>query len=196
MDEKKVMEELKKQAGDEISINEDMFKDGALDSSTDEMTVDELADIASPGMGMPSMTIDEKMELLGLTKDQVIDMIISLSDDGYIEDDVSIFGGKFSAKFRTSKLTDTKRFIDMFDAMDINTQAKTEYYLNLYALASILLEFNGKKVDEEVDGDVIRRASWIEKNIPTPIYKTLIDEANKFHQKIELLNSKEVADFF
>jgi hypothetical protein len=128
-----------------------------------------------------------------MTKDDVIDMIMQLSDDGYIKDEVSLFGGKFKARFKTAKLTDTKKFVDVFDGMNARTAAKAEYYLNLYSLAAVLNEFNGKELPQD---DIIERAKWIEDTIPVPVYKALIDEANKFHAKIEILNSEEVSDFF
>lgn len=192
----KILEELRQQAGDEISIDEAAFKKvEKLETETemDLAALGEEAEHVSPTLNIPTKSIEEKMEELGMSKDIAIDMIMMLSDSGYIEEDLSLFGGRFKAKFRTAKITDSKRFVDLFDALEINTQAKGEYYLNLYSLASILIEFNGKKLD---DGDITARAKWIEEELPVPIYKTLIEKGNEFHSKIEILNSDEVADFF
>ncbi len=194
--EDKVLEELKRQAGDEIIVSNDVFqtvKNAEDKNSEDLASLGEAGPSVDPSLDIPKQTIEERLNDIGLSKDMAIEMILELSDTGYIEEDVTMFGGKFKAKFRTAKITDSKKFVDLFDSMDINTQAKGEYYLNLYALASILIEFNGEKLDES---DVVARAEWIEEKLPVPIYKGLIDRANKFHAKIELLNSDEVADFF
>lgn len=196
-DQDKILKELMKQAGDKIVVDDEKFK--TVEEMT-EINKKELKEIGEsvkhvdPGYDIEKLSIEERMEKVGLSKDEAIDMIMMISTDGYIEHRVSIFGGKFKATFRTAKITDTKKFVEIFDEISINTQAKAEYYLNLYALASILVEFNGKKVEE--GSDIVARASWIEENLPVPVYKTLLDEANDFHEKVELLNSKEVADFF
>lgn len=195
--EDKVLEELKKQAGDSIVVDEGKFKNEEEMKEINKKDLSSLGDLAEgidPGFDIPSLSIEERMEKVGMSKDTAIDMILMLSDDGFIKEEVKLFGGKFKATFKTAKITDSKRFVEIFDEMNVNTQAKAEYYLNLYALASILVEFNGKEVDH--DDDVTNRAEWVEENIPVPIYKALLAEANKFHEKIELLNSKEVADFF
>ena len=194
--EKEILKELKEQAGSEIKDDNEYFMDLDKMKSENEKDLDTLgaaADDIDPGFDIPAKTIEEKMHDAGLSKDTAIDMILELSDNGYIEEEVRLFGGKFTAKFKTAKLLDSKAFVDVFDAMDINTQAKGEYYLNLYALASVLIEFQDEKLNQE---DVRDRAKWIENNLPVPIYKNLISKANDFHAKIELLGSDEVANFF
>ena len=193
--DKLAMDALAGSAGiDGIEIDSSAFSDGNSTENLEganEETIDSLVDKLNEEN--EELTIEEKLKRIGITKDQAIDYIMQLSDNGFVEEDISIFGGKFKAKFKTAKISDTRKFVELFDAMDINTQAKAEYYLNLYALASILEEYNGNKLEAD---DIVERADWIEEHIPVPVYKTLLFEANKFHAKIELLGSEEIADFF
>jgi len=184
---------LSSSAGEGMKIDSSVFSGKPTDSedNTNEPSLDELAKELETQQEESS--IEEKMERLGMTKDQAIDYIMQLSDNGYVEDSVSIFSGKFKALFRTAKISDTRRFVEMFDELDINTQSKAEYFLNLYSLASILRKYRDTSLE---DMDIHERAKWIEDNLPTPIYKALLIEATKFHAKIELLGSEEVADFF
>ena len=134
-----------------------------------------------------------QMKNLGLTKDDIIDMVLQLSDDGYIEEEVRILDGKITALFRTSKMKDSREFVETFDEMNVNTRVKTEYYINLFALASVLARYK----DQVLSGmTIIERIRWIEDNLDAPIYKILLDKSSKFLEKIELLSSEEVADFF
>jgi hypothetical protein len=120
-------------------------------------------------------------------------MVLQLSDDGYIEEEVRILDGKITALFRTSKMKDSREFVETFDEMNVNTRVKTEYYINLFALASVLARYK----DQVLSGmTIIERIRWIEDNLAAPIYKILLDKSSKFLEKIELLSSEEVADFF
>ncbi len=194
--ETEALDELKAVAGEGLQIDESKFKtveEIENENSADLAELEKVGEDISPNILEKKKTIEEKMEELGMSKDIAIDMIMELSDSGYITEKFTLFGGKFTAEFKTAKIADTKRFVDLFDAMDVNTQAKAEYYLNLYALASILDNFNGDFLDSD---DIVARANWIEEKIPVPLYKKLLDTANKFHAKIELLSSEEVANFF
>jgi len=184
---------LSESAGEQMKVDASFFSDKPTNDKNDnnEPSLDDLA--KSLEDQQKELSIEEKMERLGITKDQAIDYIMQLSDNGYVEDSVSIFSGKFKAVFRTAKISDTRKFVEMFDELDINTQSKAEYFLNLYSLASILIKYNDINL---VENDIHERAKWIEDNLPVPIYKALLVEATKFHAKIELLGSEEVADFF
>ena len=187
--DKDLLKELEIQTGGPVNIDDSKFE-------VREETEDDLASLEtkSAGIEMPEEpTIEEKMAAVGISKDEVVEMILQLSDDGFIERDISFFGGKFKAKFKTSTLNDTKDFISMFDKLEASTQAKAEYYMNLYSLAAILNSYNEH---ETLSDDIIERAKWIENHIPVPIYKALLAEASKFHSSIEVLNEKEVASFF
>jgi hypothetical protein len=120
-------------------------------------------------------------------------MVMQLSDYGYIEEEVSILNGKIKAVFRTSKMKDSREFVETFDKMNVNTRVKTEYYINLFALASVLIKYK----DEDLSSlSIIERIRWIEDNLAAPIYKILLDKSSVFLEKIELLSSDEVANFF
>ena len=138
-------------------------------------------------------TFEQRMKRLKITKDDIFDMVMQLSDDGYIEEDVSILNGKITAVFRTSKMKDSREFVETFDKMNINTRVKTEYYINLFALASVLVQYKNEDLSEM---SIIERIRWIEDNLASPIYKILLDRSSIFLEKVELLSSEEVADFF
>jgi len=198
MKDSEIMEALEEQAGEEKNKSSMEFDSSAFsEEKTEEpggADYQEQPEGPIPGIDVPKpMTIAQAMEELGISKDEVIAMILDLTDKGFIEEEEELFHGKVKIKFRTSKLSDSGKFIDMFDGLTINKQAKAEYFLNLYSLTGILAEYNGEDL---WDMEVNDRAEWVSDNIPVPIYRFLLEKATKFHAKIELLGSKEVADFF
>lgn len=138
-------------------------------------------------------TFEERMDEVGLSRDEAIDLILQLTDNGYIEEVISIFGGKVVCIVRSPKMIDSANFIDLLDEEQMNTPAKVEFYLNLYSMAAVLMKYNNNNLS---DMDIKERSQWIEENIPTVIYKAILPKVQKFHLKIELLSSDEVADFF
>lgn len=137
--------------------------------------------------------IEAELEALGISKDEVIDLIFQLTDDGYIDEHVSLFGGRLRAVFKSPKMIDSAKFIDMMDDEEMNTPAKVEFYINLYSLAAILVKYKDVDLSKK---DIRDRVKWIEENIPTVMYKAILPKAMEFHRKIELLSSEEVANFF
>jgi hypothetical protein len=90
-------------------------------------------------------------------------------------------------------MRDSRDFVETFDNMNIKTEVKSEYYINLFALASVLLKYQ----DEDFsDMSIIERIQWIEDNMSSPVYKMLLARGTLFLEKVDLLSSKEVADFF
>jgi hypothetical protein len=120
-------------------------------------------------------------------------MILQLSDQGYIEESIEVLGGAITATFRTSKMRDSRQFVETFDQMDISTRVKTEYYINLFALGSVLVRYRDQDLS---DLDIIERIRWIEDNLAAPIYKALLNQSSIFLEKTELLTDEQVARFF
>ncbi len=137
--------------------------------------------------------IEAEMEKLGMSKDVVMDLIFQLTDDGYIEEQILLFGGRLKAVVRSPKMVDSAEFIDMMDEEQMNTPAKVEFYINMYSVAAVLVKYGKEDLSEM---SIKERVEWIEKNIPTVLYKVLLPDVMKFHQKIEILSSEKVADFF
>ena len=193
-----IMEELKKQAGEEAEIKIDAGAFAEKEESTDEAS-EKKDDEAPKEQANPlsqknrTLSVDEAMSKLGISKEDVFELIMEISDNGFIREEHELFGGAVKVEFKTSTLKDSSSFINLFDGLAINTQAKAEYYLNLYSVAGILEMYKDTDLSEM---EVTERAGWVEENIPTPIYKTILREAAKFHMKIEILGSEEVADFF
>jgi hypothetical protein len=125
--------------------------------------------------------------------DDIERMILELSDKGYVEEDVKIMGGKIKVTFRTSKMKDSRDFVETFDNMNIKTPVKSEYYINLFALASVLVKYQDTDLSEY---SILERIRWIEENMAAPVYKILLSRCTIFLEKIDLLSSKEVIDFF
>ncbi len=140
---------------------------------------------------MPSIT--ERMEAVGLAKDTAIDMILQLTDVGYIKEDFSMLGGRVTMSLKSPKVLDSARFINLFDEVEMNTQAKVEFYLQLYSVAAVLDSFRGNDLSTM---EIKEKTIWIEENIPTVLYKVLTPKVQDFNEKIELLSSEEVASFF
>jgi hypothetical protein len=90
-------------------------------------------------------------------------------------------------------MVDSANFIDVMDEEQMNTPAKVEFYLNLFSVAAIMVRYNSKNMEKMTIED---RASWIEENIPTILYRMLLPKALDFHRKLDILSSEEVADFF
>jgi hypothetical protein len=180
---------------DELFSEVDQIKEEKIPTLEDEFKkLDREREVAKTGGDLANANrFEYQMKNLGLTKDDIIDMVLQLSDDGYIEEEVRILDGKITALFRTSKMKDSREFVETFDEMNVNTRVKTEYYINLFALASVLARYK----DQVLSGmTIIERIRWIEDNLDAPIYKILLDKSSKFLEKIELLSSEEVADFF
>jgi len=174
--------------GISISNNEDASAEIDMIQETVHVGEDRLSKVMDK-----KESIEDKLKELGLSKDEVMDMIFQLTDDGYIEERVSLYGGRLTALFRSPKMIDTAIFIDIMDEEEMNTPAKVEFYVNLYSLASILIRYKG----ENLEGMSIKeRAKWIEENIPTALYKVILKKGLEFLRKVELLSSEEVANFF
>jgi len=180
---------------DELFSEVDQIKEEKIPTLEDEFKkLDEEREAAKTvGDLANANSFEYRMKSLGLTKDDIMDMVLQLSDDGYIEEEVRILDGKITALFRTSKMKDSREFVETFDEMNVNTRVKTEYYINLFALASVLARYKDQILS---DMTIIERIRWIEDNLAAPIYKILLDKSSKFLEKIELLSSEEVADFF
>ena len=180
---------------DELFSEVDQIKEEKIPTLEDEFKkLDEEREAAKTvGDLANANSFEYRMKNLGLTKDDIMDMVLQLSDDGYIEEEVRILDGKITALFRTSKMKDSREFVETFDEMNVNTRVKTEYYINLFALASVLARYKDQILS---DMTIIERIRWIEDNLAAPIYKILLDKSSKFLEKIELLSSEEVADFF
>lgn len=140
---------------------------------------------------MPS--VRQKMEDIGLSKDSAIDLILQLTDTGYIEESFSLLGGRVKGVLRSPKMKDSASFVDVFDETDMNTQAKVEFYLALFSAAAVLHSYGDNLLGEM---SIKERTKWIEENIPTVIYKVMLPSIQKFNEQIELLSSQEVSDFF
>ncbi len=138
-------------------------------------------------------TFEEKMSDAGMSKDSAIDLILQLADTGYIEEQISLFGGRIVCSVKSPKMIDSAKFIDMLDEEEMNTPAKVEFYLNLYSMSAILTRYGDTDLSEL---SMRQKTKWIEENIPTVMYKSLLPKIQKFHLKIELLSSDEVANFF
>ncbi len=138
-------------------------------------------------------TFEEKMLDAGMSKDLAIDMILQLADTGHVEEQISLFGGRIVCKVKSPKMIDSAKFIDMLDEEEMNTPAKVEFYLNLYSMSAILIKYGDTDLSEL---SMRQRTKWIEEHIPTVMYKSLLPRIQKFHLKIELLSSDEVANFF
>jgi hypothetical protein len=133
------------------------------------------------------------MKSIGLSKDEVVDSILQLTDDGYIEDTINFLKGRIKTVFRSPKMIDSADFIDMLDEEQMNTPAKVEFYVNLFSLAAVLVHYNDKDM---VTMRIEDRVSWIEENVPTVIFRIILPKALEFHTKLDILSSEEVADFF
>ena len=138
-------------------------------------------------------SFEDKLKRLQIDRDDISDMILQLSDQGYIEENIAVLGGTITATFRTSKMRDSRQFVETFDQMDISTRVKTEYYINLFALGSVLIRYKDHDLS---DLDIIERIRWIEDNLAAPIYKALLNQSSIFLEKTELLTDEQVARFF
>ena len=193
MNDQEILDKLKKQAEEEssegtITIDKNAFPDNEPETKDEnESSIDEKENTKEV------YTFEDKLEYLKMSKDDIMSMILEISDNGYIEEKTSVFGNNIEVMFKSSSLGNSEDFIEMFDKLTVNTQAKAEYYLNLYSLASILVKYKGKDIEYLGVED---RAGWIRDNIPVPIYKTLLRESSNFHSKIEMLSSEDVRDFF
>ena len=145
-------------------------------------------------------TATQAMERLGMSKDVAIDWIFQLSDKGYVEEKFVEFSGRISAVFRAQDVGDSAEFIELMDDEDMTSPARIAFFLNLYSVAIILHSYNGEPVGGWMEKDkassLQKRAEWVKENIPTAIFSILLKKAKDFHQKMDLLASPEVADFF
>ena len=155
------------------------------ESSEESQLVDKTNDIRS------------RIKEIGLSEDEVIDLIFQLTDYGYIEETVSLFKGRVKALFRSPKVIDSVSFIDKLDEEQIETPAKAEFYMGLYSLAAILEGYQDRRIKQDLSSLSLEdRVKWIEENLSTVVYQALLREGKKFHNKLELLMREEVADFF
>ena len=180
----------------EQAFGEKKVEDLNLESSTPKVvsTEDEqaLSENSENTEEANETLFESEMRLLKMDKDDILDMILQLSDNGEIRKNVSAFGGRVEAVLVSTKLSDTREFVTFFDKLGAKTQVMIDYYYNIYTLAQFLTEYKG----ETLDTDIHKKVKFIENTIPVPVYKSLHKEALKFARKSELLTFDEVADFF
>ncbi len=170
------------------NINKEPAEDKSIENKKSYQDRDEESQVEDK-----ALFFEKQMEDAGLSKDSAIDLILQLTDSGRISEEVSLFNGRIKCQLESPKMIDSSSFIDLIDEEDMKTTAKVEFYLNLFSMAAILIEYNGNNIKEL---SLKQRVEWIETNIPTVIYKVLLPKIQKFHLKIELLSSEEVANFF
>ena len=133
-----------------------------------------------------------QLKELGIGKDDVLDMAIQLVETGYVEEKGALLGGKITFVFRSGKMEDSREFVDLFEALSVTKQTTVDYNFNVNTVGLILREFNG-----ESTGDTVQeRSKYIEKNVPMPIFRKLLKEANSFGKKVGLLSEDDISLFF
>lgn len=132
------------------------------------------------------------MQTLELSKDDIIDMAIQIAEKGFVEENVTILGGKIALVFTSGKMEDNRDFVDIFENLDARLQTTVDYKFNVYTVGLIVTKYNG----ESTGNTVKERGEFIEKNVPMPIFKKILTMVSSFGRKIELLSEDEASVFF
>ena len=172
-----------REVADDDKTNDSVSKTAFADRDNDE--VDDIEDITE--------TVEDKMTALGISKDQVMEMILQLTDDGFIEEALSFFKGRITIVLRSANMRTSSEFMMLLDDESLQSPAKIEYFLSLYSAAAVLEKYNDTDLSQM---SVAERVDWIEVHVPTVIFKIINEKITAFHKKIEILGSDEVANFF
>ncbi len=140
-----------------------------------------------------TIDIETRMKNLGMSKDEAMDLIFQLTDDGYIEESYSFFKGRIKIKVRSASMGRSTEFMSLISEDDMESPIKIEFFMGLFSLAAVLVQYNDTDLSKM---SVEKRVEWIEENIATILYKIISEKVKEFHEKIDILGSEEVANFF
>lgn len=136
--------------------------------------------------------LESEMDSLGISKDDVLDMVLEIVDNGKYSEEFSKMGGKIKFKLESVKMKETRAFISAFEELNPRVDTTATYYFNIYTVAMVLKEFQGESTGDSLEA----RKVYIESNIPSPLFSILLKEANAFGHKVGIVSHPEVATFF
>jgi hypothetical protein len=186
-------EELIKGIG--IDLDDSLFEDkeNKKEETTEEKKeLNEEKTETKEMLDVNPITLEERLEKEGVTKNDLIEYVIQIADDGYLKETGSIFNNKIEFEFRTSLLSSSRDYLNFFEKNKIETQSLVEYYINLYSLASILYMYRGEILPASIED----RTKWIENTLIGPVYAAMVARSNKFHARLDLVVSAEAESFF
>jgi len=135
---------------------------------------------------------EREMDSLNLTKDDIIDMAVQIAENGYIEEEGSLLGGKVTFTMRSGKMEDTKEFVSIFENLNATKQTTVDYSFNINTVGLLVVKYNG-----EDTGDTVRdRAAFMEENIPMPVFKKILRDTQLFGRKADLISDEQASLFF
>lgn len=136
--------------------------------------------------------IEREMDNLNLSKDDVLDMVLEIIENGKYTEDFSAIGGKIKFRLESVKMNETRAFISAFEELNPRVDTTATYYFNIYTVAMVLKEFQGESTGDSLEA----RKVYIEANVPSPLFSILLREANSFGRKVGIISHPEVATFF
>lgn len=198
-------------------INENMFTEEKEENVEDKNTnvLDETKTQQEKMLEELNKPIDEILKEIGKTKDDVYNAIIQLIDTETYEEELSFMDGKLIFKFKAPLPATTDAVYAIMEDKYSLSLNRFDFTYNLLTIASILVSFKGKNLNEEClkilkdknidieSMDPIEKeiailkckAQKIESTIPLPIYQLLSQEAAKFHKFVYILGREDVMDF-
>jgi len=134
----------------------------------------------------------ESIKECGYTVKDIEASMLEIIQTGEMTKHGFIFNGRIPYVFKSRGVEATDELVSFFEENPLSTIAASNFFYNLYSLASILVSYNGK----ELPKDIKSRVKWIEDNIHRVPYKAILAEAGKFHRYNELLGEEEALIFF
>lgn len=139
----------------------------------------------------PKSLFEKELEFLDISKTDILNMILELSDKGYIEERGAILNGKIPYEIRSTTVKQGMRMSELFEARGIKTEVAAKDFFAIHVLAGFLYSFDG-----EVLPDILEdRVKWIEGRMSGIVFKALKNKAILFSRKTDLLTFEEVEDF-
>jgi len=133
---------------------------------------------------------NDELRILKISRDDIGVMLSNFIDDGFIEESHLIFN-KISIVLRTGTLKHNREIVDLFEGMNIKTEAAANYNFELATLSNSLYSYNGEKLPDSL-GD---RMNYIE-SLPAPIIPRMMEKASSFRRKVALISTERFVDFF
>lgn len=143
-----------------------------------------------PDENAPSL-FEEEMRLLSMTKTDILNMILELSDNGFIREQGAILNGKIPYEIRSTTVKQGMRMSELFEEKGLKTQVAATDFFSLHVLAGFLYSYNGTVLPDKLDD----RAEWVKENLSGIVFKALKNRAVIFSRKTDLLTYEEVEDF-
>lgn len=169
------------------NVNANQDSDKEISPKKENVNVKQELDEEKPPVSM----FEKELEFLSVSKNDILNMILELSDKGFIEARGAILNGKIPYEIRSTTVKQGMRMSELFEARGIKTEVAAKDFFAIHVLAGFLYSLDGEVLPDSLED----RVKWIEDRMSGIVFKALKNKAILFSRKTDLLTFEEVEVF-